>query len=228
MPRFDAILFDLLTALIDSWSLWNRVAGSQAAGRAWRAEYLRLTYGCGAYRPYETLVREAALESGLDASHAAALESGWNDLQPWDDAVPLLRSLAPHYKLGVVTNCSERLGRQAAAHMEVRFDTIVTSERAGFYKPDPTPYRLALQDLGLPADRVLFVAGSGFDLFGTAEVGMTTLWHNRVGLALPEGAPAPAAQSRTLRPMVDDFLSDRISSVRIPPLNPPAQQGPRQ
>lgn len=207
MQRYDAILFDLLTALIDSWSLWNRVAGSEAAGRAWRAEYLRLTYGCGAYRSYEALVREAALECGLDASHATALEAQWNALEPWDGAVPLLRDLAPKYRLGVVTNCSERLGRQAAARMQVPFDVVVTSERAGFYKPDPTPYRLALQDLGLPPARVLFVAGSGFDLFGTAEVGMTTLWHNRVGLALPEGAPGPAAQSRTLRPMVDDFLN---------------------
>ena len=54
-PR--AVLFDLLTALLDSWSLWDAVAGSQEAGRAWRAEYLRLTYGCGAYVPYEHLVR---------------------------------------------------------------------------------------------------------------------------------------------------------------------------
>src|SRR5262249_24476207 len=46
-PR--AVLFELLTALLDSWSLWDAVAGSQEAGRAWRAEYLRLTYGCGAY-----------------------------------------------------------------------------------------------------------------------------------------------------------------------------------
>lgn len=207
MKRYDAILFDLLTALIDSWSLWNHVAGSAAAGRAWRAEYLRLTYGCGAYRPYETLVAEAALTTGLTAAHAARLEAEWDDLQPWDGAAPLLRDLAPHYRLGVVTNCSERLGRQAAARMQVPFDVIVTSERAGFYKPDPTPYRLALQDLGLPAERVLFVAGSGFDLFGTAAVGMTTLWHNRVGLAAPPGAPAPAAQSPALRPMVDDFLA---------------------
>jgi len=57
-PR--AVLFDLLTALLDSWSLWDAVAGSQEAGRAWRAEYLRLTYGCGAYVPYEHLVRAAA------------------------------------------------------------------------------------------------------------------------------------------------------------------------
>src|SRR5262249_51607284 len=62
-PR--AVLFDLLTALIDSWSLWDAVAGSQEAGRAWRAEYLRLTYGCGAYVPYEHLVRAAARTGGV-------------------------------------------------------------------------------------------------------------------------------------------------------------------
>ena len=43
-PRYPkAVLFDLLTALLDSWTLWNRSAGSEQAGRAWRAEYLRLT-----------------------------------------------------------------------------------------------------------------------------------------------------------------------------------------
>ena len=83
MRRYDAVLFDLLTALIDSWSLWNRVAGSEAQGRAWRGEYLKLTYGCGAYRPYETLVEEAAVASGLPASRAKALEDEWLALEPW-------------------------------------------------------------------------------------------------------------------------------------------------
>src|SRR6516165_11173207 len=46
MPR--AVLFDLLTALLDSWTVWNATAGSERAGRAWRAEYLRRTYGCRA------------------------------------------------------------------------------------------------------------------------------------------------------------------------------------
>lgn len=207
MPRYDAILFDLLTALIDSWSLWNRVAGGEDAGRAWRAEYLRLTYGCGAYRPYEFLVVEAALASGLKTSHAARLEASWDELRPWDDAPALLRDLAPAYRLGVVTNCSERLGRRAAARLQAPFECIVTAERAGYYKPHPAPYLLALRELGLSAERVLFVAGSGFDLFGTARVGLATLWHNRVGLTAPEGAPAPVAQARTLRPMVDDILA---------------------
>jgi 2-haloacid dehalogenase len=26
--HYDAVLFDLLTALLDSWSLWNTVAGA--------------------------------------------------------------------------------------------------------------------------------------------------------------------------------------------------------
>ena len=69
-PR--VVLFDLLTALLDSWTVWNRAAGSESAGRAWRAEYLRITYGCGAYRPYEQLVEEAAAAVGLPASAAAA------------------------------------------------------------------------------------------------------------------------------------------------------------
>ena len=207
MRRYDAVLFDLLTALIDSWSLWNRVAGGDAQGRAWRGEYLKLTYGCGAYRPYETLVEEAAVASGLPATHAKALEEEWLSLEPWEDARPLLRKLAKEYKLGVVTNCSERLGRFAAMRMEVPFDVVVTSERAGCYKPRPEPYALALAELSLPASRVLFVCGSAFDLFGTAKVGMDTLWHNRVGLQKPADAPAPLRESRRLAPMVSEHLA---------------------
>jgi FMN phosphatase YigB (HAD superfamily) len=134
MKRYDAVLFDLLTALIESWSLWNRVAGDEAAGRRWRAEYLKLTYGCGAYRPYEVLVEEAAVASGLPAARAKDLEQAWPALAPWPDARPLLRRLAPDYRLGVVTNCSERLGRQAAT----RLDTL-WHNRAGLSRPAKAP-----------------------------------------------------------------------------------------
>lgn len=194
MPK--AVLFDLLTALLDSWTLWDSVAGGSEAGRRWRAEYLKLTYGCGAYRPYETLVREAAEATGLSATHGVALSARWEELQPWDDVADFLAPLKGKVPLGVVTNCSDVMGRRAAARVGVPFDVIVTSERAGFYKPNPAPYQLALKELGMPASEVLFVAGSGFDLIGTASVGMKTLWHNRAGLKKPEQAPAPFAESK--------------------------------
>ncbi|MCG6926550.1 MAG: HAD-IA family hydrolase [Acidobacteria bacterium] len=200
--RYDAVLFDLLTALLDSWALWDAVAGSCKAGRRWRAAYLELTYGCGAYRPYEALVREAAVATGLDAACAETLAARWDSLAPWEDVPNLLAALRGRARLGVVTNCSERLGRRAASALGVPLDVVVTAERAGFYKPHAAPYRLALEELGLPAARVLFVAGSGFDLIGTAGVGLATLWHNRAGIAPPPGAPAPLAERSTLAELV--------------------------
>ena len=143
-------------------------------------------------------MREAALVEGLPDECAESLVSDWDSLQPWDDAPEFFAALGGR-RIGVVTNCSEMLGRRAAARLGVRFDVVVTSERAGYYKPHPAPYRLALAELALAPEKALFVCGSGFDLFGTAAVGLSTLWHNRAGLAKPEGAPAPLAERRTLR-----------------------------
>jgi 2-haloalkanoic acid dehalogenase type II len=196
--HYQAVLFDLLTALLDSWTVWDKAAGTPERGRAWRAEYLKLTYGCGAYRPYEALVAEAAAATGVDAGGPIRLETAWQTLSPWSGVTETLRGLEATHRMGVVTNCSERLGRIAAECVGVHFDVIVTSERAGYYKPDPHPYQLALGDLGLPASAVLFVAGSGYDLFGTAACGLDTYWHNRIGLAAPAGAPAPLLQSPDL------------------------------
>lgn len=202
-PR--AILFDLLTALLDSWSLWDRAAGSQQAGRTWRAEYLRLTYGCGTYVPYETLVRQAARNVGLPDSAPEALEADWPQLAPWSGAIEALmqlRQLQPHCKLAVVTNCSERLGRQAAERLPIVWDVVITAERAGVYKPDPKPYRMALEQLDVAPADAAFVAGSSYDMFGTAAVGLRTYWHNRIGLALVEGAQPPEIESPTLDGLV--------------------------
>jgi 2-haloalkanoic acid dehalogenase type II len=199
MPRYDAVLFDLLTALLDSWSLWNAIAGSEDAGRRWRAAYLRITYETGAYRPYEDLVAEAAEAVGLDRTLADSLDARYAELKPWPDVMPILSRLsAAGLRLGIVTNCSQRLGLIAARQIAIAFASVVTAEDAGWYKPDPRPYRLALDALGVTADRCLFVAGSAYDLVGTARVGLPTFWHDRIGMTAPDNAPPPLAHERTL------------------------------
>jgi 2-haloalkanoic acid dehalogenase type II len=197
-----AVLFDLLTALLDSWSLWNAVAGSETKGRAWRAEYLRLTYGCGVYRPYEQLVQEAADATGMNDGAAEALISRWTELSPWSGAQSVLDALENATKLAVVTNCSERLGMLGASRLQTRWSCIVTAERAGYYKPHPRPYLLALETLGVSPRDAVFVAGSGYDLIGASAVGLRTYWHNRQKLRPPAGAPPPACESSTF----DDLL----------------------
>jgi len=178
--RYDAVVFDLLTALLDSWTLWNAVAGSEEAGMRWRRRYLEITYGCGSYRPYETLVHEAAADVGLPEGLGGELERRWLELQPWPEAAAVLKTIP--VPLAVATNCSIRLGRQAADRVGVPFRIVETAESVGFYKPRPEVYRAVLQKLGTPAEKTLFVAGSASDVPGAKAVGMPVYWHNRVGL----------------------------------------------
>jgi 2-haloalkanoic acid dehalogenase type II len=197
--RYDAVVFDLLTALIDSWTLWNTVAGSDADGLRWRRRYLEITYGCGAYRPYETLVREAARDVGLPERFGDELERRWLELRPWPEAPAVLKQLG--LPLAVATNCSNRLGRLAAARVGVPFAVIETAESVGFYKPRPEVYRAVLQKLGTAAERTLFVAGSASDVPGAKAIGMPVYWHNRIGLA-PHDDTRPDFLEATLEPLL--------------------------
>jgi 2-haloacid dehalogenase len=199
---YDAVVFDLLTALLDSWTLWNDVAGSAEDGMKWRRRYLEITYGCGAYRPYETLVREAARDTGFPESVGAELERRWGELKPWPEAPGVLRKIP--VPLAVATNCSVTKGEQAAALVGVPFKLVETAESIGFYKPRPEVYSAVLQKLGTRPERTLFVAGSASDVPGAKGVGMPVYWHNRVGLP-PRDDARPDFLEKSLEPLAGLF-----------------------
>ena len=185
--RYAAIGFDLLTALLDTWSLFADVAGGRDLGMRWHAASQSLLRG-KAYRPFEDIVRDAAGVVGIDRAKAEELLRRWGESTPWPDVpgvLPRLRS----YTRFIVTNCSERLGALAAARAGT-FDLVMTAERAGAYKPDPRPYRAALDALDLHRQRVLFVAGSAHDVGGALRAGMDVYWANRGRVPPPTDAKA--------------------------------------
>jgi 2-haloacid dehalogenase len=59
-PSYDAVLFDLFSALLDSQPLWREVAGDEAAGARWREESSRLAFSAGRYRPFVETVESPA------------------------------------------------------------------------------------------------------------------------------------------------------------------------
>ena len=198
----EAVLFDLFTALLDSRPLWREVAGSEAAGARWREESSRVAYSAGPYRPFAETIEQAARLAGVPPTRGADLLRGMGDqLRPWPEAPRVLGRLRERVRIGVVTNCSEELGQRAAARVGVHFETVVTAEAAGAYKPRPEPYRLALRRLGVQPSRALFVAGSPADSTGAAEVGMRVWWHNRLRLPLGDRR-APLAEVDSLEPLV--------------------------
>jgi 2-haloalkanoic acid dehalogenase type II len=192
----DAVCFDLLTALLDSWTLWEVVAaeaGRQGQGQPWRHAALRLVTGSGDYRPSGELIATAAEQIGLEPDLAEVLLSRWGELRPWSEVPAVLARLEK--PLGTATNCPEVLARAGVAALGNPFAVVVSAERAGAYKPDSRPYQLALDELGLPAERVLFVAGSSHDAVGAVRMGMPVVWVNRLGLPTP-----PGAESATILP----------------------------
>ncbi|GME36513.1 2-deoxyglucose-6-phosphate phosphatase [Neofusicoccum parvum] len=219
-PKPRAIIFDLLTALLDSWTAWDLAASTALAqtgqprsaslGRAWRARYLQLTYGAGAYTSYAGLVRAAAAATpGLPAPLAADLllanYVAW--IAPWPDAAPTLARLKDAgYLLAVATNCSVELGHEAAGLCgEGVFDAVVTAEESGWYKPAKGAYEAVLRDLGCEAGEALFVAGSAADVPGAAAAGMRVVWHNRVGLEAV-GEVRAEREGRTLEEVLEGIV----------------------
>ena len=87
------------------------------------------------------------------------------------DALARLR--AAGLKLAVVANwdCALEEHLDAAGLLE-RFDSVVTSARAGVPKPDPAIFRLALRELGVGAERALHVGDEPLDEQGARAAGL--------------------------------------------------------
>lgn len=234
-PPTKAIIFDLLTALLDSWTLWDlsiptklnsassdantttTATTPQPTGLTWRKEYLNLTYTCGRYQPYESLVSQSANNVGLPPECPATLVRNMDNLQPWPEVPHVLIDLKTRgFKLGVVTNCSNDLGlrairnceksiRQATGDETFEFDQVVTAEESGFYKPDPKPYLDVLKKLDVAPTEALFVAGSSADIPGASGVGMRVVWNNHVGLERRDGV-VPLKEGRDLAEALEGAL----------------------
>ena len=99
-------------------------------------------------------------------------------IRSYPSAFRILRELkARGVRVGIVTD-AERLNawmRLVEVGLEDEFEFVVSRTDAGKAKPDPAPFKLALEKLDLPAREVLFVGDSIHkDIDGAKAVGMRT------------------------------------------------------
>ncbi|MEY2441360.1 MAG: hypothetical protein QOJ46_786 [bacterium] len=99
--------------------------------------------------------------------------------------VSVLRALHAIVRVGLVSNypCGRSLRRSLAAlGIAGDFDPVVVSGEVGWIKPHPEPFRIAVEGLGVPAERVLLVGDDwACDMVGGRDAGMATCHH--VGLS---------------------------------------------
>lgn len=99
-----------------------------------------------------------------------------------EGACELLDALAPHCRLGIVTNNStaEQIEKLRALNIAGYFDTIVISEDAGVTKPDPRIFAIALERIGAKPHETVFIGDSlPNDIIGATGAGMAAVWLSR-------------------------------------------------
>lgn len=85
-----------------------------------------------------------------------------------------------------MTNTDDSIIEQKEQTIGVKFDDIITAEQAKAYKPSHKGFLLARERLGLRVSEI-WHAGFGFkyDIVPANELGYTTVWVNRQGVARP-------------------------------------------
>ena len=124
----------------------------------------------------------------------------YQGLQPYDDAIEGLRSLAERYKLVALSNGEQwYLEELLANNVPITFDAIISVDQVGAFKPSPGIYRKAIQRLGCEPGEIMMVAAHTFDILGAQTCGFKGAYVNRYKLPTEDSDYQPDI-------IVDDFV----------------------
>jgi 2-haloacid dehalogenase len=212
-----ALVFDVFGTVVDWRSGVAREArrllgdgvDAEAFADAWRERYV----------PSMDRVRRGELPwTGLDDLHRRSLDEllvefgapdvpdevrtalvfAWHRLDPWPDSVAGLARLKALFVIASLSNGNVALLVDMAKHGGLPWDTVLSAELFGHYKPDAEVYDGAARLLGLPPERVLMVAAHVDDLAAARGRGLRTAYVHRPRERGPAAAPPP-----TEDPMAD-------------------------
>jgi 2-haloacid dehalogenase len=107
----------------------------------------------------------------LSDAEKVELNRVWHRLQPWPDSVEGLTRLKRKYVIASLSNGNVALLVNMAKHAGLPWDTVLSAELAGHYKPDPQVYLKAASLLGLRPSQVMMVAAHQGDLRAARGVG---------------------------------------------------------
>lgn len=199
LADYDALSFDCYGTLID----WE--AGIAAVLGPWAAEAgldlsdedLLLAYADNEAKVeeahgdwlYTAVLAEAFRRTGVTLGApvsdewAEKLGGSVPDWPAFTDSAEALTSLAEDYKLIILSNVDRKSFAGSNKRLEVEFDRIITAEDVKAYKPAPNHFEAldaALDDMGIPRERLLHVAQSLFhDHVPAKRHGLPSVWINR-------------------------------------------------
>jgi 2-haloacid dehalogenase len=112
---------------------------------------------------------------------------GWQELNPFPDAVPGLQRLRSKFKPVVLSN-GERdfLAHLVKNRIQYAFDGVISVQEVGVFKPNPQVYRYAARMLKAEPGELLMVSSNSFDVVGARASGYRGGYVNRYDLPYDE------------------------------------------
>jgi len=91
--------------------------------------------------------------------------------------VDFIRSLKPHYKIGIISNAWSQIA-ESLVEWGIRdaFDMVVGSGDVGIMKPDPRIYQIALERLSVEPEEAVFVDDFIENVQGARSLGMQAVY----------------------------------------------------
>ena len=202
-----ACVFDAYGTLFDVHSAAARCRDdlgekADAVSQAWRVRQLEYTWLrslMGRHADFWRVTGDAldyALEAhGIDdAALRDRLMDCYLELDAYPDVKEALERLkGAGFKCAILSNGSPDMLEAAArgAGLSDLLDALLSVEDVGIYKPHPSVYQLAVDRLGVAAERIAFQSSNAFDASGAASFGFRVAWINRFGQQ-PERLPGTA------------------------------------
>jgi len=166
---------------------------TETLGRLWREKQLQYTWLrslMGTHTDFWHVTGEA-LDYALaaikvdDPRLRSMLMQLYLEPPLFDDASATLQAIKnKKLRTAILSNGSTTMLAGAVNGHNLRgvLDLVLSVDEVQVFKPHPSVYKLAIDKLGLAADKILFVSGNGWDAHAARHAGMRVAWINRGGL----------------------------------------------
>lgn len=216
-----AILFDLDETLVDRTETMRRFLVAQHERFPELSGHSSTTFAntCLKYQDngyadklgaYESVCENLELaDSGLSGALLADFKERYGaDAVPFPNVVETLRLLQSQYRIGLVSNGRTKGQTAKIESFGIKgfFSSICISESFGCKKPDPTIFKVCLDELSVRPEEAVFVGDNPLvDIEPAKKIGMFAVWVRNPHFPAPATCDGVITSIVELPPLVADL-----------------------
>ena len=185
LSHVQAIAFDAYGTLFNvSEATWAKPEVVQTA-RLKQLQYSWLASLMGDYKDFREItllsIEYALQQHAVKDANVDEMMQAQVKLKTYPEVDGALQRMGRRRPLAIFSNGLPESLEAVATNAGIRghFEHIISAHEVRIFKPAPQTYQLAVDRVGVPRERLLFVSGNGWDVAGAAHFGLPVAWINR-------------------------------------------------